>query len=125
MKTRRRPCGLKYAARWTARKLPDADHRPSDGRILPDRIRNDQPHIGMRFDDQGRALDGGSVGAFAALGETRGDQRRWIGERRHAEAGFALAAEIVVQALAIGSLREHPGERIFADAARTGKTAWR
>ena len=42
-------------------------------------------------------------------------------EWRDAPAGIALAAEIVFQALAVGGLREHAGERVFSDAARAGE----
>ena len=58
---------------------------------------------------------------FAAFGEARFDQRRRIGEPRDPQARGALAAEIVLEPLAIGRLREHPRQRVLADAARAGE----
>ena len=44
-----------------------------------------------------------------------------IGEQRDAFAGFAFAAEVVFQAFAIGGLREHARQRVFAEAARAAE----
>ena len=75
----------------------------------------------MRFENEGRALDRSCVGGFAAFGEARFDQRRRIDETRDPQARGALAAEIVLEPLAIRRLREHARQRVFADAARAGE----
>ncbi len=75
----------------------------------------------MRLEDQRHALDGGGIRAFAALGESGLHQRLRICQDGEAQASGALAAEIVLQALAIGGLGEHPGERVFPNAAGAGK----
>ena len=118
MKTRRRPLRLEICGALHGAQLPHANHRPRHGSAQPHRIGNDQPNVGMRLKNQRRALDRRGVGAFAALGEPRFDQRRGIGEPRDPQAGGALAAEIVREALAICGLREHSRQRVFPDAAR-------
>jgi hypothetical protein len=75
----------------------------------------------MRLEDERDAFDGGGVGAFAALGETLFDEMFGVSEQRDALASFALAAEIVFQALAIGGFCEHSRERVFAEAAWTAE----
>jgi len=57
--------------------------------------RDDEPDIGIRFNEQGHALDHGCVGALAAFGEAQLDERRGICKARDFLAGFALAAEVV------------------------------
>jgi hypothetical protein len=75
----------------------------------------------MRLEDERNAFDSGGVGAFAALGEALFDDRFRIGEQRDAFASFAFAAEVVIQAFAIGGLREHACQRVLAEAARAAK----
>jgi hypothetical protein len=61
----------------------------------------------MRLQDQGDALDRGSIGAFAALRETLLDEPLRFGEQGDSLAWGAFAAEIILEALAIGRLRKH------------------
>ncbi len=107
-------------------QLPHAQQGPRDRRAQAHWIGNHQPHVGMRLQDQRHAFDRGGVRAFAAFGEPGLDQRDRIGVSSHAQAGGALAAEVVLQALAIRSLREHARKRVFADAARASEKyrAW-
>jgi hypothetical protein len=72
----------------------------------------------MRLDNQRRAFDHSCVGALATFAKSSFDQRDGIGERRHAAAGVALSAEIVLKTLAICGLCEHPGECVLSDSAR-------
>src|SRR4029077_10737437 len=60
------------------------------------------------------------------FGEACLDQRPGVGRASTAAAGGAFAEKIVLQPLAIGGLREHARERVFADAARPGEEqrAW-
>jgi hypothetical protein len=75
----------------------------------------------MRLQDERGALDGGGVGAFAALGEALVDEPLRVGEQSNALAGGALAAEVVGEALAVGGLGEHARESEFAYTARAGE----
>jgi hypothetical protein len=75
----------------------------------------------VRLQNQRHTLDGGGIGAFAALDESLFEKRLRIGELRNALARGALAAEVVREALAIGGLREHACESEFAYAARAGE----
>ena len=75
----------------------------------------------MRFEQKRHALDGRGVGPFAALRESLLDERPKIGKQADFAAGFALAAKIIGQPLAVGRLREHSREREFSDAARAGE----
>ena len=75
----------------------------------------------MRLQDQRNALDGGGVGAFTALDEALFEKRLRIGKLGDALAGGALAAELVREALAIRSLREHARESEFANATWAGE----
>jgi len=75
----------------------------------------------MRLEDKRDALDGRGVSAFAAFDEALFDERRGIGEQCDAFAGFAFAAEVVFEALAVGGLRKHARQCVFAHAARAGK----
>jgi hypothetical protein len=71
--------------------------------------------------NQRNALDGCGVGTFSALNKTLFEEFLSISELGNAPAVGAFAAEIVGHALAICRLREHAGEREFANAARAGK----
>ncbi len=102
-------------------QLAHANHGTRDRSAQAHGVGNDEPNIGIGFDEQGHALDHGCVGAFAAFGEAQLDERRGIGKARDLPAGFAFAAEIVFQALAVGGLGEHPRERVFSDSARAGE----
>ena len=62
-----------------------------------------------------------AASALSPRSASRPDQRSRIGERGHAPARVAFTAKIVRKALAIRGLREHAGERVFADAARAGE----
>src|SRR4029077_10694914 len=83
-------------------------------------IRNERPNIGVRLQNQRYALDGSGVSAFAALCETLLDQLLRLGQQGNSLTGGALAAEIILEPLAVGGLREHPRQRELADAARSG-----
>ena len=102
-------------------QLAHANHRPCHGRPQAYGIGNDQPDIGMRLDDERRAFDGGGIGAFTALGKAGLDERCRVGERSHPPARIAFATKIILEALAVGGLREHARERVFSDAARPGE----
>ena len=102
-------------------QLADADHRTSYRRSQANGIWNDGPDVGIRLQNQRLALDGRGVGAFATFGEALLDQRVRVGEAGDFRAGITFAAEIVFQAFAVRGLREHSGEREFADAARAGE----
>ncbi len=113
--------GLERRGALNGANLADAQHGAGDGSFEAHGIGNERPDVGMRLQDQWSALDGGGVGAFAALGDALLDELLRIGEERDALTGVALTAEIVGEALAVGSLREHARERVFADSARAGK----
>jgi hypothetical protein len=75
----------------------------------------------MGLQDQRSALDGGGIGAFAAFGEALFDEALRISEQRNALAGVAPPAGVVSEAFTICSLGEEAGERVFANATRSGE----
>src|SRR5260370_36051731 len=86
-----------------------------------DRFRHERPHVRVRLQDQRHALDGGGVGALAALGEPIFEQGLRISELGDVPTSGALTAEVVREAFAIRGLREHAREREFSEAARAGE----
>ena len=112
---------LKVGRALDGAELADAQHGSRYGTFQADRIGNQRPDVRMRLEDQGDAFDGGGVGAFTAFGEALLDDGFGVGEQRDAFAGFALAAEVVFQAFAIGGLREHACQRVLAEAARAAE----
>lgn len=102
-------------------KLADAEDGTHDGRLQANGIGDEGPNVGMRLENERNALDGGGVGAFAALGEALLEERPRIGEKSDAAAGGAFAAEIVGETFAIGGLGEHASESEFAEAARAAE----
>ena len=102
-------------------QLADANHGPRDRREAANGIGNEQPNVWVSFEDERHALDGGGVRAFTTFGEAGFDHRKRISEARDLQARGAFAAEVVLQALAIGGLGEHACKREFADAARAGE----
>ena len=113
--------GLEISGALHGAQLAHTNHGTRDGSAQAHGVGNDEPNIGIGFDEQGHALDHGGVGALAAFGETQVNERRGIGKARDFFAGFAFAAEVVFEALAIGGLGEHPRERVFSDSARAGE----
>jgi hypothetical protein len=49
------------------------------------------------------------------------DEFLGVSQEADALAGFALAAEVVGEALAVGGLGEHSSESVFADPSGTGE----
>ena len=113
--------GLKVGGPLDGAELPDAEHGAGYGRFEANGVGDDGPDVGMRLENERDAFDGGGVGAFAAFGEALLDERLGIGEKRDAFAGFAFAAEIVLQAFAVGGLGEHARECVLAKAARAAE----
>lgn len=113
--------GLKVRGTLNGAKLSDAKHGTGDGTFQTDGVGNERPDVGMGLQDERDAFDGGGVCAFAAFGEALLDEFFWIGEKSDALAGFALAARIVGQALAVGGLGKQARESELADAARAAE----
>jgi hypothetical protein len=107
-------------------QLADADHRDARPECAGARGRElCSQTSGMRLDDAAAyARRHGGVRAFAALGESQRQSDGWgIGKRSaiFLQAGRALAAEVVLETLAIGGLSEHARQSVLADAARAGE----
>ena len=117
------PASLRLEKRSTldGTKLADAEHGPRDWILQTHRVRNHGPYVGVRFDQERNAFDGGSVGPLAAVRESLFDQRAKVCEQADPAAGIALTAKIIGEPLAVGGLREHSGEREFSHSARPGK----
>jgi hypothetical protein len=112
---------LKVGGALDGTQLADAQHRARYRALKTDWIGHKRPDVRVGLQDQGHALDSGSVSTLATLDETLLEQRLWIGELRDALASGALAAEVVREALAIRGLREHAREGEFANAARASE----
>src|SRR4029077_14173015 len=112
---------LEVSGTLNGANLADAEHWAGYRSLQTHGIGDQSPDVGMRLQDQWSALDGGGVGAFAAFGDTLLDEFFGVGKERDAQAGGAFAAEVVGEALTVGGLREHAGERVFANSARAGE----
>ena len=66
--------GLEVGGALHGAKLADAQHGARDGAFQADGIGHQRPDVRMRLQDERHALDGGGVGAFAALGEALLDE---------------------------------------------------
>src|SRR5215472_15448180 len=75
----------------------------------------------MRLKDERHSLYCGGVSTLPALHQPLLNELLGISKQRNALTRGAFPAKIVVQAFAVGRLREHACQRKFADAPRPGK----
>src|SRR5262249_18958327 len=113
--------GLKGQGAVNGTNLTDAQHGARDRRLKAHRVGYQSPDVGVRLQDQRRALDGGGVGAFAAFTDSLLDQFLRVGQLGDAQACGTLATEVVGEPRAICSLREHAGKRELTDPTGSGE----
>jgi hypothetical protein len=76
-------------------ELPNVQHGTRHRIFQSHRVRNDRPHVRVRFEQERYALDRRGVGPFATLRESLLDKRPKIGEQADLPTRLAFTAKIV------------------------------